>query len=147
MKAAQESTSNHDEKRNGGMTVKKRFRYGAAAAALMLSMSVAGCAGGSKTAQTSAAATQAEAAETSEETADAKEPGTEETSSEETTSVQGGAILSSDALPFKLSQKIDSPYFTGTAYIESMIQNDDTYHFPATNHITFEPGARSSWHS
>lgn len=51
-------------------------------------MSVAGCAGGSKTAQTSAAATQAEAAETSEETADAKEPGTEETSSEETTSVQ-----------------------------------------------------------
>lgn len=61
MKAAQESTSNHDEKRNGGMTVKKRFRYGAAAAALMLSMSVAGCAGGSKTAQTSAAATQAEA--------------------------------------------------------------------------------------
>lgn len=147
MKAAQESTSNHDEKRNGGMTVKKRFRYGAAAAALMLSMSVAGCVGGSKTAQTSAAATQAEAAETSEETADAKEPGTEETSSEETTSVQGGAILSSDVLPFKLGQKIDSPSFTGTAYIESMIQNDDTYHFPATNHITFEPGARSSWHS
>ena len=96
--------------------MKKRFRYGAAAAALMLSMSVAGCAGG-RTAQTSAAATQAEAAETSEETADAKEPGTEETSSEETTSVQGGAILSSDALPFKLGQKIDSPSFTGTAYI------------------------------
>ena len=83
MKAAQESTSNHDEKRNGGMAVKKRFRYGAAAAALMLSMSVAGCVGGSKTAQISAASTQAETAESSKETVDAKKTGTEETSSED----------------------------------------------------------------
>ncbi len=27
-----------------------------------------------------------------------------------------------------------------------MITNDDTYHFPTTNNITFAPGARSSWH-
>lgn len=54
---------------------------------------------------------------------------------------------SEEVLPFKLGQKIDSPSFTGTVYMESMIQNDDTYHFPTTNHITFEPKSRSNWHS
>ena len=50
-------------------------------------------------------------------------------------------------IPFKLGQEINSPSFTGTVYIESMVQNDETYHFPATNHITFEPKSRSGWHS
>ena len=53
----------------------------------------------------------------------------------------------SDELPFPLGMAIDSASFTGTAYITPMISTDDAYHFPATNHLTFEPGARSSWHT
>lgn len=51
-------------------------------------------------------------------------------------------------LPFPIGQPMNSPGdFNGTAYISSMITYDDTYHFPQTNHITFEPGARSGWHT
>ena len=39
------------------------------------------------------------------------------------------------------------PPYTRTAYIAQMIPNDEVYHFPQTNHITFAPGARSGWHS
>ena len=56
-------------------------------------------------------------------------------------------VSSSEKLPFSLGQKIESDSFTGNAYIEMMIANDETYHFPQTNHLSFEPGARSSWHS
>ncbi|MEA4816990.1 MAG: cupin domain-containing protein [Lachnospiraceae bacterium] len=56
-------------------------------------------------------------------------------------------ITSSDALTFPLGQQINSDSFTGTVYIAPMIANDDVYNFPATNNVTFEPGARSSWHS
>ncbi|MCD8122781.1 MAG: carboxylesterase family protein [Clostridiales bacterium] len=51
------------------------------------------------------------------------------------------------ALTFPLGTKVDSDSFTGTVYINSMITKDDTYNFPSTNNVTFEPGARSSWHS
>ena len=101
--------------------MRKNFRRGTVTAALLLSMSLTACAGGNRSAQTAAETAQAE-------TTDVKEK-------------------ESDDLPFPLGQKIDSPSFTGAAYIEPMIQKDDTYHFPSTNHITFEPGARSSWHS
>lgn len=57
------------------------------------------------------------------------------------------SVTDSDALTFPLGQKIESSSFTGAAYIAPMIANDDIYHFPATNNVTFEPGARSSWHS
>lgn len=57
------------------------------------------------------------------------------------------ACAGSDEQPFPLGGEINSPSFTGTAYLEVMIPNDEVYHFPQTNHITFEPGARSSWHS
>ena len=53
----------------------------------------------------------------------------------------------SSDLAFPLGNEIRSDSFTGTVYLETMIENDDIYHFPQTNHITFEPGARSSWHN
>jgi len=56
-------------------------------------------------------------------------------------------VTDASGLSFPIGQKIESPSFTGDAYISSMITPDDTYHFPATNHVTFAPGARSSWHS
>lgn len=61
--------------------------------------------------------------------------------------LSGGIVSSSEELAFPLGQKIDSDSFTGTAYIQPMIANDDVYNFPATNNIIFEPGARSGWHS
>lgn len=58
-----------------------------------------------------------------------------------------GSIESKDSVPFPVGQAIDSDSFTGTAYLAPMIANDDVYHFPQTNHVTFEPGSRSGWHS
>lgn len=60
--------------------------------------------------------------------------------------VSSGTVADSNELPFPLGTKIDSDAFTGNAYIAPMIALDDVYHFPATNHIAFEPGARSAWH-
>lgn len=56
-------------------------------------------------------------------------------------------VLSSEDLTFPLGMQIESDSFTGATYISPMIANDDIYHFPQTNNVTFEPGARSSWHS
>lgn len=55
--------------------------------------------------------------------------------------------IDNNGLSFPLGQAINSDAFTGTAYIESMINYDDIYNFPQTNNIIFEPGARSSWHT
>lgn len=60
---------------------------------------------------------------------------------------KGGVIKTKEKLTFPLGNEINSPSFTGTAYIAQMIPNDEVYHFPQTNHITFAPGARSGWHS
>ena len=57
------------------------------------------------------------------------------------------AVTTKDALSFPLGMEINSGSFTGTAYINSMITPDEVYHFPATNTVTFEPGARSFWHT
>lgn len=56
-------------------------------------------------------------------------------------------VSSLEDLAFVPGMKINSDTFTGTAYISPMITNDDIYHFPQTNNIIFEPGARSGWHS
>lgn len=58
-----------------------------------------------------------------------------------------GIVKAKEELTFPLGNKIESPSFIGTAYIAQMIPNDEIYHFPQTNNITFAPGARSSWHS
>lgn len=70
---------------------------------------------------------------------------TETQDMQETPGLEG--ISSEDELTFPIGQEIRSASFSGTAYLSSMITNDDVYHFPQTNHVTFEPGARSSWHS
>ncbi|MCD8104808.1 MAG: cupin domain-containing protein [Lachnospiraceae bacterium] len=56
-------------------------------------------------------------------------------------------VSDSNELDFPLGMEVNSNSFTGTVYINSLITYDDVYHFPDTNHITFEPGARSNWHT
>lgn len=51
-----------------------------------------------------------------------------------------------EELTFPVGEKV-SGAFTGTAYLIPMIMNDEEYNFPQTNNVTFEPGARSYWHS
>lgn len=53
---------------------------------------------------------------------------------------------SREDLTFPFGSQFPSPPFTGEAYLLPMIQPDDVFHFPATNNITFAPGAHSSWH-
>lgn len=60
--------------------------------------------------------------------------------------VKSGIVTTKEELAFPLGQQVNAGSFTGTVYIEPMIAKDDVYHFPSTNHVTFEPGARSSWH-
>lgn len=54
--------------------------------------------------------------------------------------------VSQEELPFPIGNKIGSPSFTGDAFIKQMIAYDSVMNFPQTNHITFAPGAHSSWH-
>ena len=56
------------------------------------------------------------------------------------------AVTSMDELTFPVGQEV-SGAFTGTAYLIPMLMNDEVYNFPQTNNVTFEPGARSYWHS
>lgn len=50
-------------------------------------------------------------------------------------------------LTFPIGRAMSGGSFTGTAYIAPLIANDDTFNFPQTNNVTFEPGARSGWHT
>ena len=77
-------------------------------------------------------------------------PAVQSTEHEDTSQVQNvpsDVVTTEDALSFPLGMEISSGAFTGTAYINPMISTDDVYHFPATNTVTFEPGARSFWHT
>ena len=146
--------------------MRKKGPYFAIPAAILLSMSVTACAGGNSGRQAAATAEETTIQETATEQETAAKQGMEalqETADEQETagaaetengeSVENdtpgdtGAVASSEELPFFLGQKIESDSFTGNAYIEMMIANDETYNFPQTNHLTFEPGARSSWHT
>ena len=57
-----------------------------------------------------------------------------------------GSVSDPEELPFERGQQV-SGEFTGNVWLEPLIPLDDTYNFPATNNIIFEPGARSFWHS
>lgn len=57
-----------------------------------------------------------------------------------------GAATSEEDLAFPPGAAV-SGNFTGDVYFAAMIRQDDIYHFPQTNHLTFAPGARSYWHS
>lgn len=57
------------------------------------------------------------------------------------------SVTFSEELTFPMGMQLPTDSFTGAAYLAPMIRLDDVYHFPTTNNIIFEPGARSSWHS
>ena len=56
------------------------------------------------------------------------------------------ASVSKEELTFPFGNRLPSPPFTGEAYLQPMIQRDTVFNFPATNNITFAPGAHSTWH-
>ena len=56
------------------------------------------------------------------------------------------SVVTKEQLTFPLGNPLPSPPFTGEAYIKQMIQLDEVFNFPATNNITFAPGAHSTWH-
>jgi len=49
-------------------------------------------------------------------------------------------------LIFEKGEKIDSPNFTGNAWLNNLI-TPDSLNQNAVGSVTFEPGARTSWHS
>lgn len=51
----------------------------------------------------------------------------------------------SDSVIFPKGVKIPNDNFIGAAYLEMLVPNDDTFNCPIGN-VTFEPGARNSWH-
>ncbi|WP_195282391.1 cupin domain-containing protein [Harryflintia acetispora] len=67
---------------------------------------------------------------------------------EETTLPAAGIVKTKDELTFPLGDAVNMPEsFIGTPYLAPMIANEEVYHFPQTNNVTFEPGARSNWHT
>lgn len=40
-----------------------------------------------------------------------------------------------------------SRYFTGNTYLSSMVPYEDVFHCPSMSNVTFEPCARTDWHS
>ena len=100
--------------------------------AAMLAVSLSACAGKNQAQQT----TQDQSQETSRP---------QETESA-AAAVEAAKITSMEELTFPVGEKV-SGAFTGTAYLIPMIMNDEEYNFPQTNNVTFEPGARSYWHS
>ena len=59
-----------------------------------------------------------------------------------------GSIDRLEELVFAPGNALDLPTsFTGTAYIRPLISHEETYNFPQTNLVSFEPGARSHWHT
>lgn len=51
-----------------------------------------------------------------------------------------------NALVFPKGEKITNPNFTGTAYLESLVDADSLNAISVGN-VTFEPRARSKWHT
>lgn len=47
---------------------------------------------------------------------------------------------------FPKGNKTPTQFFTGTAWVHGLVDNDSTYNL-VTGHVTFEPAARSNWHS
>jgi quercetin dioxygenase-like cupin family protein len=47
---------------------------------------------------------------------------------------------------FPQGQRAPSANFTGTVWVQQLIEPDSAFNIPVA-HVTFEPGARSYWHS
>lgn len=62
--------------------------------------------------------------------------------------VEAGDIASSRDLiiPFG-EQELIADGFTGDTYRVALVPHDDVYNVPVISNLTFEPGARSNWHS
>lgn len=66
---------------------------------------------------------------------------------------QSGIVTDTDGVPpeatvFPLGMSINAPQaFTGRVWLSQLIPHEETYNFPQTNSVTFEPGARSAWHT
>lgn len=46
---------------------------------------------------------------------------------------------------FPQGEKVGNEHFIGTAWLSLLVPYDEMYHCPVYN-VTFEPGARNSWH-
>lgn len=121
--------------------------------ALLLCLTLAACdPGGQNPASQSPAGSSGsqtmEETQTSQslEAESAPEPETAPTASSSLETPEANRVLSVEELAFPVGQQV-SGAFTGNAYLEPMIMNDDIYNFPQTNNIVFEPGARSYWHT
>lgn len=114
----------------------------AMAAVIMLSLPLSAC--GVNTSQSQSAQTAAKQ-ETSAAKQETPAAHAEEESKGEVTA--GDIITTRDDLTFPLGTEIHSDMFTGAAYLSPMIEYGELYHFPQTNNVTFEPGARSGWHA
>lgn len=116
----------------------KKKQKMAIAAGILLSLSLSACGTGNTDQPQTSQAVTAAAGETQETTVE----------EESRQTVSGSGITAAgDDLTFPLGMEINSDSFTGNAYLSPMIYNDEIYNFPQTNNVTFEPGARSAWHS
>jgi quercetin dioxygenase-like cupin family protein len=62
-------------------------------------------------------------------------------------SAQDKSAVKQDEKPiFPKGQKAPERNFTGTAWVYSLIEADSVFNIPVAN-VTFEPGARSHWHT
>jgi quercetin dioxygenase-like cupin family protein/alkylhydroperoxidase/carboxymuconolactone decarboxylase family protein YurZ len=59
--------------------------------------------------------------------------------------VRANAGSKADSI-FPKGEVITNNYFTGTAYLQMMVQNDSIYNTSIGN-VTFQPGARTNWHA
>ncbi|MDO5350964.1 MAG: cupin domain-containing protein [Lachnospiraceae bacterium] len=137
---------------------KRRLTVFITAAALSLSACSGSQTQESNTAQTSQQTAAAEIAgvEAADGTENSGEPGAEREDAQEneqdsagdwaSRAIEEGKVSSMEELTFPIGEQV-SGTFTGAAFLAPMIMNDETYHFPQTNNVTFEPGARSYWHS
>ncbi|MCM1060180.1 MAG: cupin domain-containing protein [Eubacterium sp.] len=66
---------------------------------------------------------------------------------EESASVNSADTAAKEDLTFPIGMALNGGSFTGTAYLAPMIANEEIYNFPQTNNVTFEPKARSGWHT
>lgn len=66
--------------------------------------------------------------------------------SQQKESAQSTDEQSQQATLFPKGEKIESDHFTGEVWLK-MIMSDDSTLYTAMGNVTFEPGARTNWHS
>lgn len=67
-------------------------------------------------------------------------------SCEQNKSTQTSQTESQEPILFAKGEKITNDNFTGTVYLHSMIEGD-SLNPNSVGNVSFEPGARSKWHS